>query len=634
MLAELPAHVSAPDPSIYWSDNYVVLDFETTTELKGSALAEGNRIILACWDSPAYKGEQPGRKENGRAVSSAGSTMRHHFGSEYDLGDLTSAIQAADFVVAHNAKFELGWLKRCGVDLRTVLIFDTLTAEYVLGGNRFTLNQLGLNACLARHGLPSKLDTVGLMIKAGVPTPDIPEAWLLRYCIRDVEASGELFLRQRELLRREGLEAVNYQRCLVTPCLADIEFNGVQLDEQEVLSYEASQEIEYERLTRELQELCNGASPSSAPQMRKYVYEDLGFTIPRDFRGRPYLTPGEEPSVAAPIMAKLVARTEKQRVFLALRGEWLQSHTYLTKYLRKFGDCVRQDGGRLRASFNQCVTKTHRFSSSGLRHKVQFQNFNRKFKPMFKARYDGWLVGEADGAQLEFRIAAHLGRDKVALADIISGADIHAYTASIIGCSRQDAKSHTFKPLYGGSSGSPTEKLYYEAFKSKYHGIASTQRQWTQQVLRDKQLTTEWGLKYYWPDTRMTKSGYIINTTSIYNYPVQAFATAEIIPCALVAAWHRMKGMESFMVNTVHDSIIAELHPEEVADWHDVAKQCLIVDSYNLIYQLYGVKLTVPLGAGVTVGERWADETAKEGEIVYTAEDSLWRPAAEKEGML
>jgi DNA polymerase I-like protein with 3'-5' exonuclease and polymerase domains len=317
-----------------------------------------------------------------------------------------------------------------------------------------------------------------------------------------------------------------------------------------------------------------------------------------------------------------------------MHTEWAKMHSDLTKYLRKFKDCCVDAGGHLRAVFNQCSTRTHRLSSSGLVHKVQFQNLNRKFKPIFKARTPGWLIGEADGAQLEFRIATHLGRDKQALHDITNAVDIHAYTASIIGCSRQDAKAHTFKPLYGGKSGAPEHRKYYDAFAEKYHQIASTQRGWTHKVLNEKKLTTEYGLVYHWPDCKMSQSGWIKYTTNIYNYPVQGFATAEIIPLAIVCAWHRMSHMESFLVNTVHDSIIAELHPEEVQLWHEIAKQCLIVDAYMLLDELYNVELTVPLGAGVMIGSHWSNAEAKANETVYNADPKWYEAAAKEAGML
>jgi len=624
-LAELPQHVAAPDPSIYLGDSYVTLDFETTTELKGSPLAEGNRVVLACWK------EGPS------------GSINHTFGSEYKQTALIQAVNRASIVVAHNVKFELGWLRRCGVDLRKIVCFDTLIAEYVLGGNRFALHQLSLNDCLARHELPSKLDTVALMIKGGVPVPHIPESWLLKYCVRDVEACHELFLRQRDLLVKGGLEAVNYQRNLVTPCLADIEFNGMQLDCDVVRERLQHEELRYAKLSKDLQEFCDGASPSSTKQIREFVYGTLKFRVPTDYKGNPILTPAGDPSVAAPVIEKLVPTTKKQEAFVALRTEWAEVHSNVTKYLRKFAECCAADGGLLRGNFNQCNTRTHRLSSTGLQHRIQFQNLNRGFKPFFKSRHTGWFIAEADGAQLEFRVATHLGRDAVAFRDIVQGRDIHKYTASILngipmvevdGAQRQLAKTDTFKPLYGGQSGTPAQQAYYAAFKDRYAGIAGTQQRWTQQVLRDKFLRTEWGLKYYWPDTHMRRSGYITNSTSIYNYPVQALATAEIIPIALVCAWHRMRTLKSFLVNTVHDSIIAELHPDELDDWHDVSKQCLIDDCYNIIEQLYGVRLTVPLGTGVTIGSHWANKEAKDSEVVYEADESLYLPAAKEENMI
>jgi len=95
-----------------------------------------------------------------------------------------------------------------------------------------------------------------------------------------------------------------------------------------------------------------------------------------------------------------------------------------------------------------------------------------------------------------------------------------------------------------------------------------------------------------------------------------------------------MRTLKSFLVNTVHDSIIAELHPDELDDWHDVSKQCLISDCYNIIEQLYGVRLTVPLGTGVTIGSHWANKEAKDSEVVYEADESLYLPAAKEENMI
>jgi DNA polymerase I-like protein with 3'-5' exonuclease and polymerase domains len=561
-------------------------------------------------------------------------TIKSTFGTEYEQGELVEVVQGADFLIAHNSKFELGWLRRCGLDLRKVIVWDTMIAEHVLGGNRFYPQQLSLKASLKRHALENKTDLIGMMFDAGIDTQSIPESWLKDYCEQDVKVTHALFEVQRQRIFDRGFAPHMYQRCLVTPCLADIESNGMQLDEQAVESLLTEMEEDYAKETSELMDFCEGAEPTSSKQLVEFVYGTLGFIPPRDYRGKSLLTPAGRPSVSADVLERLRPTNKRQQEFLDRYRQWSQKHSDVTKYLRKFRECCRQAGGALRAVFNQCSTRTHRLSSSGLEWKVQFQNFNRKFKPLFRARHAGWLVAEADGAQLEFRVGAHLGRDPVALRDIITGRDVHSYAAKMLSTSRDEAKAHTFKPMYGGTSGAPAEREYYDYFTKRYQGISGTQRQWALGVLASQFLDTEWGFRFYYPGTKLKESGWIVNQTNIYNYPVQSFATAEIIPCALVCAWHRMREMESFMVNTVHDSIIAELHPEEVGLWHDVAKQCLIVDSYKMIRQLYGVELTVPLGAGVIVGDRWASKEAKAGEVVYEADESLWMEAAKKENMI
>lgn len=427
---------------------------------------------------------------------------------------------------------------------------------------------------------------------------------------------------------------IQYQRCLTAPCLADIESYGMQLDPVEVDKEMGDLEDQYAKATAELQEFMEGASPTSSPQKQDFIYNKLGFAVPKDHNGKPFLTGGGAPSTAVDVLARLRPQTAKQQQFLDMYKAWAEMHSDLTKYLRKLKECCDEADGALHATFNQCNTRTHRLSSSGLTYKVQFQNLNRRYKPVFMARNKGWLIGEADGAQLEFRIATHLGRDKQALHDILNKVDIHSFTASIIGCSRQDAKPHTFKPLYGGTSGTDGERAYYKAFAEKYSAIADTQRGWTHTVVNAKELRTEYGLIYYWPQCKMQSSGYVLFTTSIYNYPVQGFATAEIIPISLVCAWHRMKDMKSFLVNTVHDSIIAELHPDEVDTWHELAKLCLIEDTYQIVEKLYGIKLTVPLGAGVMVGTHWASKEAKASEVVYEADQKWFMEAAKAEGMI
>ena len=119
---------------------------------------------------------------------------------------------------------------------------------------------------------------------------------------------------------------------------------------------------------------------------------------------------------------------------MELKKEFAKYNAEVTKNLLFFQGVATDkrtdvEQGVFFAQFNQCVTKTHRLSSSGIKRtfshlqddkgkditkSVQFQNFSRQFKPLFVPRKKGWLMGEADGSQLEFRVAAFLGQCPVA----------------------------------------------------------------------------------------------------------------------------------------------------------------------------------------------------------------------------
>ena len=103
--AELPRHLINPDPSIYLSDNYLVLDFETD----GFPADPKSKLVLT-----GYK------KNKGQ--------YKHIFGTIYDLSALFSELDSVDYVVAQNAKFELQWLIRAGYDVSRLVVFDTLLA--------------------------------------------------------------------------------------------------------------------------------------------------------------------------------------------------------------------------------------------------------------------------------------------------------------------------------------------------------------------------------------------------------------------------------------------------------------------------------------------------------------------------
>ena len=601
--------------------NFIVLDYETTNIERGSPLDENNHIVLACW----------------HVVTPDGVTKKSRFADEYDQAELEADIRAAEFVVCHNAKFEAGWIKRSGIELYDVLFFDTFLAEWVIQANRTGPTGLSLNATAERYGLGEKEHLSSQLIKGGVCPSEIPKNWLESYCHQDVELTHQLYKRQIRILVEDKLLHLALVRNLTCAALADIEFNGCQLDPQKVREEYDRAVNEYNEAKRQLKEITGDTNLRSRKQLAVLLYEELGFEPPIDPKSKkPLMTAGGTLSTTVDTLGKLKAKTPDQEKFLDLYKKINKLNSLITKNLEFFKGVVEEYDGEFYNIYNQGFTQTGRLSSSGRqlffrregkRRGIQGQNTPREYKRLFYAKDDDWLCGEADGAQLEFRVAADESRDPVAYAAIENGEDVHSDTAKVlidahepgfkgltVKQARQAAKGQTFAPLFGSNGKTPATKAYAQFFRKKYDVLYNTQRQWTNEVLNTGKLRTPYGMIFYWPGTKMHNSGYIENTTSIFNYPVQGFATGEIIPIALVYFWHRVRHHKIVVWSTIHDSIGSRLHCSEKEVYEELSKQALTTDVYWFLKEVYGYTFEVPLGVGVKISKHWG---AAEEETIY-----------------
>ena len=300
---------------------------------------------------------------------------------------------------------------------------------------------------------------------------------------------------------------------------------------------------------------------------------------------------------------------------LSLRGdarEFAQSYirySALRTYLRSFVEGMENnmDGNDfIHTEFMQCVTATGRLSSRN----PNFQNMPRgstfAIRKAVESRFEGGSILEGDYSQLEFRVAGYLANDEGILTDVEAGTDVHSYTASVIGCTRQEAKAHTFKPLYGGVSGTEDQQRYYRAFKDKYSGVTNWHKDLQKDAVTKKEITLPSGRQYAFPDAKWTEWGTATNRTAICNYPVQGFATADLLPMALVKLHHDMKGMKSVICNTVHDSIVIDVYPGE-------EEQCIQVMSQAMLClpqetkRRYNKEYNMPVGIELKMGKNWLD---------------------------
>jgi DNA polymerase I-like protein with 3'-5' exonuclease and polymerase domains len=295
------------------------------------------------------------------------------------------------------------------------------------------------------------------------------------------------------------------------------------------------------------------------------------------------------------------------RVFAEKYVRYNALRTYLNTFVEGIKNNV-DDKGFIHPEFMQCVTATGRLSSRN----PNFQNMPRgntfEIRKVVESRFDGGKIIEGDYSQLEFRVAGFLANDAQAYIDVREGTDVHNFTASIIGCSRQEAKAHTFKPLYGGTSGTPAQQEYYRAFKEKYEGVTEWHEELQKQAVEKRVVTLPSGRQYAFPDARWTNYGTATHRTSICNYPVQGFATADLLPAALVSLQKKVldAGIKSVICNTVHDSIVMDAHPDEFDTCVELMKDAMLSLPFETMRR-YGVSYNMPVGIEIKAGKNWLD---------------------------
>ena len=309
------------------------------------------------------------------------------------------------------------------------------------------------------------------------------------------------------------------------------------------------------------------------------------------------------------------ARTHKKHEAVTFLEDYLR-YSAISSYLSTFVDGIgiySKDDGFLHATLTQSVTATGRFSGK----EPNMQNMPRggtfPVKRVFVSRWEGGYICEADFAQLEFRTAAFLAQDETAMHEIATGVDVHAYTAKVISdagqpTSRQEAKAHTFAPRFGatGYGRAKAEEAYYIQFIDKYKGIAAWHKNLAEEAMRFNKITNVSGRQYAFPDVSRRSNGSVTHFTMIKNYPVQGFATGDVVPVVLNEMYKRLEPMQSCLVNTVHDSTVIDIHPDEKDQVLSMIND-MNEGLTDLVESVYGIRMNVPLLLEAKLGPNWLD---------------------------
>ena len=281
------------------SNNILTLDLETMTEKRdgkhdNSPMNPNLRCVGAYY------------KFNDGEVCR--SIFHHKDKDRPDSPDLLKqALEWADVIVCHNAKFDIFWLMAMGFKIPET-IWCTQLHEYIFARGQRRL--LSLKETAERRDVTrKKSDLVDEMFKSGTGFDKMPLDIVNEYAEADVQSTYEIYLQQAaemQLPENKGLQPVLDLSHDMLRFLLEIETNGIKIDLGVLSEVEATYRTEKAKLEADLSRIIltvMGDTPinlNSGADMTKVVYSrqvinrdkhQEVWNIGVDHRGRPLRRP-------------------------------------------------------------------------------------------------------------------------------------------------------------------------------------------------------------------------------------------------------------------------------------------------------------------------------------------------------
>ncbi len=482
---------------------------------------------------------------------------------------------------------------------KTVLVFDSKRLRHILQAQGMPLDAMVFDAMIADY-----------LISAIRPAKSLADISQQRLGTGLLGAAALFPLKQQMLsqLESQGMHALySDMEMPLTKVLFDMECRGFHVDEKILLELQSQLSERIDALAAEIYdktgETFNILSPK---QLGEVLFERLQLPTRRKTKSGF--------STDADTLESLAALHPAVPLILEYR--------FITKLKSTFVDgllAVRSHtDGRVRSSFNQCVTATGRISST----EPNLQNIpvrtplGREIRKAFIPSEGCVLVG-ADYSQIELRLLAHISGDSGMIAAFNSGEDIHRMTASeVFGVPLEDvtsdmrsaAKAVNFGIVYGISDfglaknlGIPvgSAKEYIAKYFQRYPGVKAYLDESVRQGKEMGYAVTLFNRRRSLPELKSSN----FNTRSFgervaMNMPIQG-AAADIIKLAMVHVTESLQteGFQARLILQVHDELIFDTPVNEQNTVAELAKDCM--------EQV--CKLSVPLVADVRIGNSWYD---------------------------
>jgi DNA polymerase I len=510
--------------------------------------------------------------------------------------------------IGQNIKYDWMVLKRHGINLAGVM-FDTMLASYLINPSKraHNLDQIALDFLDHKTITYKEISGKG---KKDVSFAEIPLEKAVPYSCEDADITLMAYHVLMPLIDNAGLmELYNNVELPLVPVLMNMEMTGVCVDKQKLMDLSKSFEHQLEQLESMIYSMAGEEfNIRSSQQLGRILFEKLKLPVQKKTQKKTGY------STDVNVLTALADKHELPEIILRHRTLAKLKSTYTDALL----DLVHPETGRIHTSYNQTVTATGRLSSSN----PNLQNIpirtdeGMEIRKAFVPR-KGWTLVSADYSQIELRILAHYADDDILIEAFKNDEDIHTRTATevfqvfpsfVTSELRRQAKVINFGIVYGMSPyGLSKElgisrkmaKIYIDNYFARYKGV----KRFVDQTIRDARNTqktsTLLGRIRLLPD--INSSNKVVREfaeRTAINTPVQGTA-ADLIKLAMIRVdvAFREGGLNSAMLLSVHDEIVFEVPPEELASVKVLVKE--------IMEGIWDLK--VPLKVNLASGDNWAE---------------------------
>lgn len=481
-------------------------------------------------------------------------------------------------------------------------LLNPVASKYPLVGLSMSYVQIDVVDYLAKKGIKEEKEQLNLFEtnEDSGDSKQKQEAMIYVYVISKLEE----VLKER-LKQEEAFSLFSNIEMPLVKVLADMQYVGMRVNKEELVSYGTVLKDQLEELTKEIHHLAGEEFNINSPkQLGEVLFEKLKLPFAKKTKS------GYSTDVDA--LEKIREQHPVVEKILDYRAMAKLNSTYVEGLL----PYINKKDQKIHSYFHQTVTATGRISSTepNLQNIPTRNDAGKKIRKAFKPS-EGCIFLDADYSQIELRVLAHISEDTHMIEAFMNDEDIHKQAASkvlnipieeVTHEQRSNAKAVNFGIVYGisdfvlaGQLGVSRKqaKEYIDQYLEKYSGIKKFMDDIVEEAKEKGYVETLFHRRRQIPELK--SSNYMVRqfgARAAMNTPIQGTA-ADIMKIAMIEVFDRLEeaGLKSKLVLQVHDELIIDTKIEEKEQVREILKTSME----------NATKLKVPLKVELSEAASW-----------------------------